>query len=176
MRERGGSTEAERSYWHEHEELGRIYFGGGHYPLQARSHHERERFRRRGSAELFDVSVGDDVRDYLHTHLMIPSSAIARELRLADGQAWHYPAHHTIVLWELIPEAAAGVGDPRESFLYRTLWSRYEQYLSRRFADAATLLTTWEDQFPHEQWQGFLSTLGYDRAQPGVFRKEVARL
>ncbi len=65
--------------------------------------------------------------------------------------------------------------DPRESLLYRTLWTRYEQYLARRFAGAAQFLTTWEDQFPRDQWDGFLSALGYHKTQPAVFVKDVAR-
>jgi hypothetical protein len=174
--ERTRLHEDEALYWNEQRELGLVYYGRAHRPLHAHSHHDRERFGVRGSAELFAVSVGDGTRDYLHTQLLIPGNEIAREVRLADGQAWHYPADRTLVLWELLLEQATGVGDPRESFLYRTLWTRYEQYLTRRFAGVQVLLTTWEDQFPRLQWEGFVSALGYHRTQPGVFRKEVARL
>ena len=67
--------------------------------------------------------------------------------------------------------------DPRSySLTLRTLWTRYEHYLARRFPGADTLLTTWEDAFEREQWEGFLVGIGYHKSEPAVFRKGLPNL
>jgi hypothetical protein len=165
--------EAPNPYWEEPVGLGLFYFGHAHRPLAIQSHHEPELFRVAGSAELLRASPG--TREYLASRLLIPGTAETRPLRLADGQAWYYPADHTIVLWELIPEPQVAVADPRESLLYRTLWMRYERYLAQRFASGQLLVTTWEDMFDQDQWMGFLNSLGYEQRDSSVFAKHITR-
>lgn len=100
----------------------------------------------------------------------------SREQRLADTQAWWYPAERAIVLWEVLPASPlawqAGP-DPREDFVLRSLWLAYERFLLDRFPTAERFLTTWEDEFARPDWEGFLRTVGYQHTAPAVFAKPV---
>lgn len=161
-------------YWTEHTDLGLIFYGRGHRPLRARSHIEQERLSR-GSEALFGIPRRETTTIYHQTRLIIPGAGFVQETRLADGQAWHYGADRTIVLWELLPEPRLTVADPRESFLYRSLWAKWEGLLTKRFPDADTLITTWEDVFERDNWEGFLKSMGYDKTGVAVFRKHIIR-
>ena len=163
----------DRPYWQETEDLGLLFYGRAHRPLHARWHTETERPRGSGHPRLFGVGMGDFQSDYLHTQFLVPANGLHRDITLATGQAWHYPADRTVVLWELIPERELTVRDPRESLVYRTLWAHYERALNARFPSADTLLTTWEDEFARPAWQGFVSALGYHQTQPAVFHKTL---
>ena len=37
--------------------------------------------------------------------------------------------------------------------------------------DVDRLLSTWEDTYDREQWEGFLRTVGYHKTGPAVFAK-----
>jgi len=165
-------------YWTEDHELGTIRLGRASQRVHIRSHEGRERYGGRGSETAFALSTPGE-RTYLQSRLYFfapPESR--REQRLADGQAWYYPSAAAIVLWELVPASPwwQPGEDPREDFLLRTLWLAYEGFLTARFPQAARMLTTWEDQFGREEWQGFLTTLGYQQTAPAGFTKAIARL
>jgi hypothetical protein len=83
-----------------------------------------------------------------------------------------------LVLWELLPAGhwRRPDPDPREDFLLRTLWLAYERFLADRFPGAARLLTTWEDSDQRADWQGFLTTLGYQQSAPAASTKPLAQL
>lgn len=136
-------------YWTEDCEFASIRLGRATHRVHIRSHEACERYGGRGGETVFALSTPGE-RTYLQSRLYFhapPESS--REQRLADGQAWYYPAEAAIVLWELVPASPwwQPDEDPREDFLLRTLWRAYEQFLVERFPTATRLLTTWEDQF-----------------------------
>ena len=57
----------------------------------------------------------------------------------------------------------------------RSLWLAYERFLVARFPAAERLLSTWEDSYGREAWQGFLNTVGYRQTAPAVFTKSIQR-
>jgi hypothetical protein len=165
-------------YWTDDHELGTIRLGRADHRVYVRSHEERERYGSPSIEPVFTLSTRGE-RTYLQSRLYFhapPDST--REQRLADGQAWYYPAEAAIVLWELIPASRwwQPDEDPREDFLLRTLWLSYERFLAERFPQATRLLTTWEDSFSREEWQGFLTTLGYRKTAPAGFTKAIAQV
>lgn len=161
-------------YWTDDQPLGAVYLG--HHPrlVHARSHHETETFRGRGSETLFTLTDREGDRGYLQSRLYIHApEASTREQRIADAQAWFYPADQCIVLWELILLPPFNQhAEPREDLVLRSLWSHYERFLAARFP-ANELLTTWEDTYDRQQWAAFLIALGYRQTGPAVFRKAI---
>lgn len=162
-------------YWNDDRELGEVFVGHEYRPVRARSHIEEEVFRGRGSETLFTLTDREGPRTYVQSHLLLPSPLTpGREFRLADAQAWHYPADRTLVLWELlISPQYERHHDPRENLLLRSLWLYYERFLAARFPTANQLLTTWEDAYPRDQWAGFLRATGYLESGLAVFAKPL---
>src|SRR5262249_59066225 len=96
---------------------------------------------------------------------------VGRVLRVADAQAWYYPADHTAVIWELLLQPPFMSDEPHESLLLRSLWTRYEAFLADRFPDVQQYMTTWEDEYERAGWAGFLSAVGYHKTAPATFVK-----
>lgn len=163
------------AYWTEDRDLGTLSFGHRVHPVRARSRLEQETFRGRGSETLFTLTDREGSRAYLQSQLYThPDAARRPEMRLADAQAWYYPADRTLVLWELVlAPPFARQPDPREDLLLRSLWLAYERLLQDHFPTADQVLTTWEDIYPQDQWRGFLSAVGYHPQEFGVFAKRL---
>jgi hypothetical protein len=93
-----------------------------------------------------------------------------KEQEIGDGQAWYYPADKTIVLWEcnlyeyfrkqnLADREPIPI--PEDSNMHG-LWTGFEQFLTAQFPDAVQIATTHSDPaYPTEQYQAFLTNLGY---------------
>jgi hypothetical protein len=168
--------EEQDPYWNDQRALGTIWHRGRAYPLQLRSHVETERYISRGAERLFPLTTPRGSRDYVQSRLWVPG--VPEGFRLVGGaQAWYYPADRAIVLWELLLQRAwePREADPREQHLYRQLWRSYEAFLRDRFPTASTIMTTWEDAFPRDQWAGFLGAQGYEQTGPAVFTKPLSR-
>lgn len=123
------------SYWHEDQPLGMIYLGRHPRLVHARSHQETETFRGRDSETFFTLTEREVERGYVQSRLSIHApEASRREQRIADAQAWFYPADQTIVLWELILLPPLNQhAEPREDLVLRSLWSHYKRFLVARF-------------------------------------------
>jgi hypothetical protein len=161
-------------YWNEDHLLGVVRFGHASWHVHARSHIETERFFGRGSETLFTLSQKVGERTYVQSRMYVfAPPETRREERVADAQAWFYPADRTLVIWELLPNERYRRQDPREDLTLRELWLRYEGFLSATFPRANRLLTTWEDLWEREQWQGFLAVMGYVKTAPAVFGKTL---
>jgi hypothetical protein len=161
-------------YWNEEQLLGVVHFGHAAWHVHARTHIATERFRGRGSETIFTLSEREGERTYVQSRMFINAPpGTTREERVADAQAWWYPADRTLVMWEILPEERFRKPDPREDLMLRELWLRYEAFLSATFPRANRLLTTWEDIWEREQWQGFLSAIGYVKTAPAVFGKTL---
>lgn len=159
-------------YWHDDRALGEVAIG--HHPrlVRLRSHVEDERFRGRGSETLFTLREREGLRSYVQSRFYIHApEGSRREWPVAESQAWYYPADRTAVLWELIPHPQYRQPDPREDLLLRSLWVRYEHFLAERFPDLNQFLTTWEDTWGREVWEGFLTGVGYHKSGLAVFAK-----
>jgi hypothetical protein len=167
------------AYWGDDRPLTTVLLrGGGTWPIQMRSHIEEERTAGRGSETLFFLDAARTERTYVQSRMYFHAPPDSRrEQRLADAQSWFYPAHRSIVLWEVIPASTwwAPTDDPREDLVLRTLWRAYEGFLIARFPDATTLLSTWEDTYHRADWEGFLTTVGYHKSAPATFSKPISR-
>lgn len=119
------------------------------------------------------LSARDQTRNYLQSRFCLRPRGVGRATHLASGQSWHYPADATTVIWEVLPERSTGFDDPRESYVCRQLWTRYETFLLKHFPTTRTMMTTWEDDWGRSAWEGFLSGLGYQKNVPALFRREV---
>lgn len=159
------------SYWNEETALGSIFYRHEERPVTLRSHVAEERFFGRGSESLFTLAEREGLRIYVQSHFFfVPTTPPYR--RIADSQAWFYPADAALVLWEvLVAPQCRQHQDPREDYLLRQLWLAYERWLVARFPAATHLLTTWEDEYLREEWGGFLATVGYHKTMPATFVK-----
>jgi hypothetical protein len=157
-------------YWTDEVDLGLLYFGRDHRAVTLRSHISDERFFGRGSETLFSLSEREGLRTYVQSRFLT-QPPVGRLLRVADAQAWVYPADHTAVIWELLLQPPFASQDPRESLLLRSLWTHYESFLATRFPDLNQVMTTWEDDYQRDRWQGFLMALGYHPTAPATFVK-----
>lgn len=91
-------------YWTDDRPLTTVRLGHAAYDIAIRSHQAAERYTGLGGTGLFALGEPGGERTYLQSRLYLPAQPYHhREERLADGQAWHYPADAAIVLWELIP-------------------------------------------------------------------------
>jgi hypothetical protein len=160
-------------YWNDEYALGRIYFGRGNRLVTLRSHLVEERFVGRGSETLYTLSEREGRRTYVQSRFFTTPPG-GRPLRLADAQAWYYPADHTAVIWELLVAPQFATPEPSESLLYRSLWTYYERYLADRFSDLEQFMTTWEDEYQRDHWQTLLIGLGYRKTAPTTFVKRHA--
>jgi len=172
MSERLTAGDENAQYWNDERVLGAVFFGHDLRPVIARSHIAEERFRGRGSETLFTLTEREGQRTYVQTRFVTQKPQLPAT-PIGDAQAWYYPADRTIVLWEVLAAPPFQTDDPREGLFYRSLWRLYEDFLTRRFAGADTLLTTWEDVYDRGVWRSFLQALGYHQTQPAVFLKRL---
>jgi hypothetical protein len=112
----------------------------------------------------------EGLRTYVQSRFFT-QSPVGRPIRLADSQAWHYPADHTAVIWELLVAPHFTTEEPGENLLYRSLWTHYERFLADRFPDLQQYMTTWEDDYGRDRWQTLLTGLGYRKTAPAIFVK-----
>jgi len=169
----------EQPYWTDDRPLLRLPIGRSARLVRVRSHIAPERYRGLGSETLFPLAERSGERSYVQSHLYFYAPEESRrEQRLADAQSWYYPApaDRALVLWELISSSWPWQPnpDPREDFIFRSLWLAYERLLVERFPDARQLFTTWEDTpYTRADWEGFLTTIGYRKSGEAAFSKEI---
>ena len=164
----------ELPYWNDDRELELVYFGHAQRLVHVRAHIADERYYGHGSETLLDLSRPQGERTYLQSRLYIHAPPeTSQEFPVASTQSWYYPGERAIVFWECVLEPRYEPSDPREDLLLRSLWLGYERYLIARFPRAERLLSTWEDTYGREAWQGFLNTVGYHQTAPAAFTKLI---
>lgn len=143
-----------------------VAFPGGMRVHTALERAERSHLRDIGERTAFESTLEwVQVRPYL--------KGLSSERPIGEGQAWHYPANRTILLWELTL-FRDGTDDPREDLLLRTLWVGFERFLVERYPTARRLVTpAWEPQYERTLYRSFLSGLGYGPLTEAAFAKDL---
>ena len=98
-----------------------------------------------------------------------------REAQVGNSQAWYYPADKTIVLWECFFDSRFHTHPFPTDTNMQKLWQSFEHWLIKQFPQASTLATPFHDPIADsiEEYQEFLTSLGYSPFVQGVFGKKV---
>jgi hypothetical protein len=98
-----------------------------------------------------------------------------REAQVGNAQAWYYPADKTLVLWECFFEDRFRKHPLPEDTNMQQLWQSFEYYLLAKFPQASTLATPFNDPIADsiDEYQAFLTTLGYAPLVQGAFGKHI---
>ena len=98
-----------------------------------------------------------------------------REVQVGNAQAWYYHADKTIVLWECFFEERFRTSPLPEDANMQKLWQSFEHYLLKKFPQASTLATPFNDPIAAsiDEYQIFLKTLGYSSLAQGAFGKRI---
>jgi hypothetical protein len=200
MTERGRHELAHEPFWTIDEELCAGELHGEQFTVRMRAHLAEERYHGRRSAGIVPLASSQGLRDYvlIHPYILLPDISIQvglydsptpsgaigevvssawegmRQERIGDGQAWFYRAEQTILPWECMLFTRFRADDPAEDANLVPLWQGFERFLRSRFPTATTIATpSFEPDYEEEQWQGFLTGLGYHRHSEQAFAKEV---
>lgn len=98
-----------------------------------------------------------------------------REVQVGNAQAWYYQEEQTIMLWECFFDSRLHTHPFLTDANLQKLWQNFEQWLRNRFPEATTLATPFNDPIAHssDEYQEFLSSLGYAPLAKGVFGKKL---
>lgn len=98
-----------------------------------------------------------------------------REAQVGNAQAWYYHQDKAIMLWECFFDRRFRLHPLRKDTNMRELWQNFEQWLKKNFPQAKTLATPFHDPIAHsiEEYQEFLTSLGYSSLAQGVFGKAI---
>lgn len=100
-----------------------------------------------------------------------------REAQVGNAQAWYYHTDKTIVLWECFFDRGFRKHPLPDDANTQRLWQGFEQWLIRKFPQAATLATPFNDPIAQsiEEYQAFLKSLGYSPLAEAAFGKRIIR-
>jgi len=119
------------------------------------------------TVEVYPETVRRIVPDVIGEVAEVTEKPKMKEQEIGDGQAWYYSKDQTIVLWECsffrhFTDSQPIHEDPNMT----DLWQGFERFLTTQFPEATQIATTYSDpEYPTEQYQEFLTNLGY-RAHP----------
>jgi hypothetical protein len=101
-----------------------------------------------------------------------------REAQVGNAQAWYYPADKALVLWECFFEDRFRKHPLPEDTNMQKLWQSFEHYLLTKFPQTSTLATPFNDPIAAsiEEYQAFLTTLGYSPLVKGAFGKRISTI
>lgn len=182
-------------YWTEDVAIGEGHFWREDYTIRLKAHVSTERYRER---EILcpDVQLAGE-RIYVHAkpYVLVPDITLTvalhpeptevgaigevassdwvgmRHIEVGNAQAWHYPADHTLILWECYPSQLTGE-HPREDTTWRALWTGFERFLLERLSGVQRIVTPASDPgYDRAVWHDFLRSLGYDELSPAAFVK-----
>jgi hypothetical protein len=191
----------ESEYWNADEAIGDVtLWRGQRYALRLKAHVAEEIYRRSEGQEIIPLAHSRGVRTYVHgkPYILVPditldiglspqpepSGAIGavrssnwegmRHEEIGQAQAWFYVEDRTIVLWESYLLDRYRAPKMLEDSNTYALWQGFEQFLTRRFPSARQLVTTYDDsEYDTDQYQEFLTSLGYRRLNPAAFGKDL---
>ena len=100
-----------------------------------------------------------------------------REMQVGNAQAWYYHTDKTIVLWECFFDNRFHKHPFSKDANMHKLWKGFEHWLIRKFPQATTLATPFNDPIAEsiEEYQFFLKSLGYSHISEAAFGKSVTR-
>jgi hypothetical protein len=98
-----------------------------------------------------------------------------REAQVGNAQAWYYPGDNMIVVWECFFDRGFRKHPLAEDTNMQNLWKGFEHWLIKRFPQATTLATPFNDPITEsiEEYQAFLKTLGLAPIAEAAFGKHV---
>jgi len=98
-----------------------------------------------------------------------------REAQVGNAQAWYYPTDKTIVLWECFFDARFRKHPLLTDTNMQNLWQSFEHYLLKKFPQATTLATPFNDPIAEsiDEYQAFLKTLGYSPLAKAAYGKRI---
>ncbi len=98
-----------------------------------------------------------------------------REAQVGNAQAWYYHTDKTIVLWECYFDSRFHKHPLPTDTNMQNLWQSFEHYLLKKFPQASTLATPFNDPIAEsiDEYQIFLKTLGYSSLAQGAFGKRI---
>jgi hypothetical protein len=96
-----------------------------------------------------------------------------RQTPIGKCQAWYYPADTTIVIWECFLDSSfRSHTSPTEDPNMQKLWQSTEKYFAKKFPRADRIVTPFDDPlFQREEYQTFLSSLGYEPVAKAAYGK-----
>lgn len=189
-------------YWTDDQLLCEAPIEGSAHQVRMRIHHSAERYPSgHGRTEILPVADRAGMRDYIHIHpyILVPDITLAvrlapsvvaddalgmvestqwegmRHLQIGNGQAWFYRADGVLILWELElwPHFRAHAQESQDVTLL-ACWQGFGAYLQAQFPSARVTATpSWEPGVAPEEWQSFLTRLGFhpDLAAPEAYSK-----
>lgn len=188
-------------FWDSDEVVGEVRFPDYTAPLSLKTHLSEERYRHYShDHEIVRLKSHRGLRHYLlaRPYVLEPTIALTvdlfsrrhpngaigelvggavtdrRPVDIGSAQAWLYPQEQTLVLWECYLFDRFRAADPLADANLHTLWEGVEGVLLDRFPHAQRLVTpSWEPQYDREQWQAFLQSRGFARANGRAFGKQV---
>jgi hypothetical protein len=190
-------------FWTDDQQLSTgLSLRGQPYTVRMGLHRAEETYPRNyGSTEILPICAEPGARDYflIHPYILLPditltiglydtpqsSGAVGevvasdwegmRHERIGDAQAWYYRPDHTLIFWELnVFDRYLATPTQTEDPTYAALWRGIEAYLLAQLPEVTQLATpSWEPGVAPEQWQAFLTSLGYHPETPRAFVKTV---
>ena len=98
---------------------------------------------------------------------------IAR-IALGATEAWWYPSHQTVVLWECRLSAWCRREDCRQDRILAAVWEGLEAVLRQQIRRLRQIVTpSWSDRYPTRAWRLFLRGQGYQARTRRVYGKDV---
>jgi hypothetical protein len=100
-----------------------------------------------------------------------------RDVQVGNAQAWYYHSDKTIVLWECFVDKRFRTHPLGQDTTMQNLWQAFEHYLVKKFPNAQTLATPFNDPIADsmEEYQAFLQSLSYAPLGQAAFGKALTR-
>jgi hypothetical protein len=98
-----------------------------------------------------------------------------KEVQVGNAHAWYYHQDKTIVLWECFFNGRFMKHPLPTDINMQHLWKRFELWLVKKFPNASTLATPFNDPIAQsiEEYQDFLRSLRYSPIAEAAFGKKV---
>jgi hypothetical protein len=98
-----------------------------------------------------------------------------KDVKVGNAQAWYYHTDKTIVLWECFFEDRFQKHPLLDDENIQNLWKSFEQWLVKKFPQATTLATPFNDPIAQsvEEYQSFLKSLDYSLLAQEAFGKKI---
>ena len=178
------------------------YFGKELVQVRGKAHTEQERYRKSDiNQEITPIAITQGERTYLHMKpfVLIPDIILTvglypaprpggeigevlgaqerrqKEVEIGNMQAWSYP-DGTLVLWECFLHDFVRIHALPDDPNMAALWRSVEAFLLGQFSRAERIVTTaFDPMFDRDEYQAFLTALGYAPVAKAAYGKAIER-